>query len=284
MTLKDSQNFIKSKTTVDKLLSFLPERKSEVVIELGPGKGMITEPLSKIYEEGVVAIEADKTLSERLKETFCTNKNIKIKNQDFLQYKLPTDDFDVVANIPFNITTEVIKKITQETNLKTAILIMQKEAGLRFVGLPNEKSSLISNILQINYDLVFLTKISRNEFTPKPKVDACIISIKRKDKNEDTDERWFKDFLTVVFTKAKPLLKDALKSVFTKVQINNICTKNKIKPNTHIRSITFTQWVSLFNVFETHCDKKTKLKTKGAYKKLLKEQSKLEKSHRTRKY
>ena len=177
----------------------------------------------------------------------------------------------------------MIKKITQETKLKTAILIMQKEAGLRFVGLPNEKSSLISNILQINYDLNFLTKISRNEFTPKPKVDACIISIKRKDKNEDTDERWFKDFLTVVFTKAKPLLKDALKSVFTKVQINNICTKNKIKPNTHIRSITFTQWVSLFNVFETHSDKSMKLKTKGAYKKLLKEQSKLEKSHRTRK-
>ena len=210
--------------------------------------------LSKVLctKKVFVALEADKTLSERLKETFCTNKNIKIKNQDFLQYKLPTDDFDVVANIPFNITTEVIKKITQETKLKTAILIMQKEAGLRFVGLPNEKSSLISNILQINYDLNFLTKISRNEFTPKPKVDACIISIKRKDKNEDTDERWFKDFLTVVFTKAKPLLKDALKSVFTKVQINNICTKNKIKPNTHIRSITFTQWVSLFNVFETH--------------------------------
>ena len=51
MTLKDSQNFIKNKTTVDKLLSYLPERKSEIVIELGPGKGMITEPLSKIYEE-----------------------------------------------------------------------------------------------------------------------------------------------------------------------------------------------------------------------------------------
>ena len=284
MTLKDSQNFIKNKTTVDKLLSYLPERKSEIVIEMGPGEGMITAPLSKIYEEGVVAIEVDKTLSEKLKETFYSNKNIKIKNQDFLQYKLPTSDFDVVANIPFNITTEVIKKITQETKLKTAILIMQKETGLRFVGLPHEKSSLISNILQIDYDLDFLTKISKNEFTPKPRVDACIISIKRKNKKIITKKEDFKDFLTLVFTKAKPLLKDALKSGFTKTQIHIICTKNKIKPDTHIRNITFTQWVSLFNVFETYSDKSVKTKTKGLYKKLLKEQSKLEKNHRSRKY
>jgi len=107
--LKYSQNFLKSKNLVVKILELSSIGPQDLVLEIGPGKGIITEELARRARE-VVAIEKDKGLFLFLKEKFKNNPKIKILNIDFLKFQLPKFPYKIFSNIPFFITGEIIKK------------------------------------------------------------------------------------------------------------------------------------------------------------------------------
>lgn len=161
---------------------------------------------------------------------------------DFMQYELPQENFKAVGNIPFALTADIVRRLLSSNYLTSAYLIMQKEAGDKFVS-----GTLQSILYQVDFEIKNLLFISRDSFKPKPKVDACLISFKRKTTPEISDPK-FKDFVTYKYVHSD--------------------WKNKV---THLN---IQQWIELFN-------KEYNSKFDGAYQKLLDQQNKLQKRHRT---
>jgi 23S rRNA (adenine-N6)-dimethyltransferase len=285
--LTNSQNFINNKDLVKNCLDLVELDKNEKIIEIGGGTGIITIELLNRFEN-ITVIELDKTLSTQLKTLFSGNKNIEILNQDFLEYQLPKTKFSIISNIPFDITSNIIRKITHKNSqLNKAYLIMQKEAALKFVALrPRAETSLLSNLIQIDYDITYLLDINNKNFTPRPKHDASFICFSKKPLKVFKDietENSFKDFICYLFDRSRPILIDALSSTLDKKIANTILVKSRINPNLKIKSVSFEEWLRIFNSL-TFTNLKLVKKITGSYKKQLLQQDKIQKVHRTRKY
>ena len=136
---KFGQNFLKDKNILKKIVSLTPLNKDDLVIEIGTGEGDLTEILSQ-NAKNVITYEIDEDLKDTLESKF-VNSNVDIKFKDFLKTNLKEDinnyvynNIYVIANIPYYITTSIIMKIIDEDiNVKTMILLMQKEVGEKLV-------------------------------------------------------------------------------------------------------------------------------------------------------
>lgn len=284
MTLSHSQNYINNKALVDKMLSQVDFKPADLILEIGPGTGIITDQLIK-KNKIITAVEADKQLFWQLKLKYQSFKNIKLINQNFLEYTLPSKPFIIISNIPFNITADIIRKITNpKSNLQAAYLILQKEAAIKFIGPPKAHSPLWSHFLNINFEIKSLMPINRNNYSPKPKFDTTLLLIKKRTKpvldNQQSEQ--FKNFLVYLFESRKGDIKNALKKLMSNLQVK-ITLKNLNMPEqTELKKIMFNDWLTIFDVFMQHASDQSKRVIAGKYKKLLKEQSKLHKIHRTR--
>ncbi|KKU59365.1 MAG: rRNA (Adenine-N(6)-)-methyltransferase [Parcubacteria group bacterium GW2011_GWA2_47_12] len=282
--LSHSQNFLNNKDTVDKLLGFVDFSDADLVLEIGPGKGIITDKLIK-KEKKVIAIEADQKLFDFLKKKYTVVSNIQLEKQDFLEYKLPKEPFIIVSNIPFNTTADIVRKITDgHSQIRAAYLIVQKEAAIKFLGAPYAHSPLLSHFLKINYEIQNLMDIPKSNYTPKPRFDTSLIIIKRKENPalDEIESVQFKDFMVYLFERRKPFIREALKSVMSNLQVKIVLSNLQITDNTEIKKIMFDDWISIFKIFSAHAPEKSKKIMLGSYQKLLVEQSHIKKIHRTR--
>ena len=110
-----SQNFLKSKALVSGLIEKSLITKNDVVYEIGAGQGIITEKLLKAAKK-VIAFEIDENLFNKLLTRFKNETKLELKKGDFQKYPLPTNPYKVFSNIPFNITSAVINRLTQTNN------------------------------------------------------------------------------------------------------------------------------------------------------------------------
>ena len=284
--LSHTQNYINNKELVHKLIGFVDFTEANLVIEVGPGKGIITDELLR-HASRLKVIEADKRLFALLKDKYkhISHDRLHLVPGDFLKYELPKEPFLVVSNIPFNITVEIIRKLTDKySKLQSAYLIMQKEAAVKFLGAPHAHSPLFSHFLQIHYTVEHLLHIPRANYNPRPNFDTSFIAIKKRATPVVTnaDEFIFKDFITFLFQNRKSLAKDCLKSLFSGLQTKIILSDLGIPENSEKKKIIFDDWVRIFRVFQEHAPERGFIKINLAYKKLVSEQRTLKKIHRTR--
>ena len=285
MKLSDSQNYINNQQLVHKLFEFVDFESTKTILEIGPGKGIISDALIK-QNKNVIAIEADQKLFSELRKKYANIPNLSLIHADFLAYKMPNEPFIIVSNIPFNITASIIRKITDEqSKLQVAYLIMQKDAAIKFLGAPYAHSPLLSHILNINFEIKLLMDIDKSNYSPRPKFDTAFVSIKKREEPVFDKEKsaQFKDFLVYIFERRKPFIKDALKSVMSNLQVKIILNNIHIPEDKEIKKILFINWFHIFETFVSHAPLKSKSKIYGSYKKLLVEQSQLQKINRTRK-
>lgn len=279
-----SQNFINNRGIISTIMGMVDLHEAELVVEVGPGKGIITDALIKPYNK-VVAVEIDHSLFTELKKKYSSRQNLILIQDDFLKQKLPKENYIVVANIPFNITADIIKKITDRNSLlQTAYLITEKEAAYKFVGAPYAESPLLAHFLHIHYDVKFLLQIERENFTPVPRVDIGFISIKKRRKPifNDEDENLFKDFLTYIFSRTGGSMHEVVKSMFSNLQGKIILEKLRMRNDTPKKKVLFLDWVKIFETFKEHSPHKSREMIKGAFEKLNQDKANLNshKNHR----
>lgn len=252
-----SQNFLVNKTLVSELIAKSSVTNEDIVYEIGAGEGIITEELLKKAKE-VIAFEIDTVLFNKLTKKFQNEKRVDLKFGNFLNFDLPNLPYKIFSNIPFNITSEVIKKITQSENPPDdAYLVVQKEAAEKFMGNPfSYENSLVAILLKPWFDFEIVHNFKPNDFFPRPNVKIVLLRIiKKNDPIVDYKEkRIYEDFVTYVFNGTKPLV-----------------VKNK-KPS----ELDFKEWIKFFNDFKDYD------LVEGSYEKMLREQANLEKIHRTR--
>ena len=181
--LSHSQNFLQSKELVEKLVEGSSLNKDDFAIEVGPGKGIITDALAKRCSK-VLAIEADEKLYVELIDRFDSHENIEIKNQDFLESDLPKGEYKVFSNIPFNITSDLVRKLLDSENPPSdSYLIIQKDAAERFAGFAGE--TLFSVLYKPWFEFSIEHEFKRSDFVPNPSVDTVLLWIKKIEKQNN---------------------------------------------------------------------------------------------------
>lgn len=182
------QNFIKETNIVEKIADTAQIMNNSLVIEIGPGSGMLTKQLA-VRSNQVLAYEIDNRLEEILNHELVDCPNVYIIYDDFLKRNIKQDivnySYDhlyVVANLPYYITTPIITKLIEEEICVDKIVVMvQKEVGDRFSAKTGTKDyNSLSVFLQYYFDVKKEFLVSRNSFVPKPNVDSIVISMTRK--------------------------------------------------------------------------------------------------------
>ena len=198
-----SQNFLRNPKLINKLIGSSSIGKKDTVIEIGPGTGNITSQLLQTAGN-VIAIEIDKKLFLFLKQRFQNVNNLKLIPGDFRNFRLPNYPYKVFANIPFNITSTVIRKLTNDENFIDGYLIVQNEAAKRFIGKPyDSKNSMISLLLRPYFSISVYSGFVRSDFIPKPSVDVVMIRIMKKENSEieKGNAKLYKDYVVYSYNR-----------------------------------------------------------------------------------
>lgn len=261
-----AQNFLRSPKLVRRLVGMSKIGPGDIVYEIGAGNGIITAVLASIARQ-VIAIEKDPALVYRLRERFRPLGNVEIVEKDFLDYAFrtrrsdsafslraervtPASEYKVFGNIPYNITSQIVRKILYErSNIRETHLILQKEAAQKFSGSPKE--SLCSILTKPFFEFQIVYQLRRTDFWPMPAVDSVLLSIKRRTRPliEMHEVASYRDFVRYGFGRWKPNLKSAFKNVFTYKQWKRLAHELHFPLNATPTELSFEQWLDLYHGF-----------------------------------
>ncbi len=245
-----AQNFLRNSRFVRLLINISSIKPSDTVYEIGPGHGIITAELAQTAHK-VIAIEKDPMLVQQLRERFRHLHNVEIIANDFLQYHIPDREYKIFANIPYNITADIVRKILYVPPVPNeAYLVMQKEAAEKFAGSPKEAQfSILAKPL---FNLQIIRGLRRTDFIPVPNVDSVLLHIKKRRlllvREEDTP--LYRNFVRYGFGGWKKNLKLTFKLFFTHRQWKRLSKDLHFPLDVTPSELTFEQWLGLFECFK----------------------------------
>ncbi|WP_067843790.1 23S rRNA (adenine(2058)-N(6))-methyltransferase Erm(A) [Amphibacillus sediminis] len=234
---KDTQNFITSKKHVKEILKHTNINKQDNVIEIGSGKGHFTKELVKM-SQSVTAIEIDGNLCQTTQKSVDPFENVKVIQKDILKFSYPKNiNYKIFGNIPFNISTDIVKKITFESQAKYSYLIVEKGFSKRLQNLQRA----LGLLLMVEVDIKILMKVPRTYFHPKPSVDSVLLVLER---HEPLILK--KDYQRYQLFVYRWVNKE-YHALFTKNQFRQALTHAKIYD---LNNVNFKQFLSLFNSYK----------------------------------
>lgn len=278
LNLSVSQNFLVNSVYVNKLVCDSSICSEDLVVEIGSGKGIITELLSKKAKE-VIALEYDHKLFLKLKNKFANTPNVKVLNVDFLKYSLPDGRFKIFSNPPFNISSDILNRLLKlPNNLDVAYLFLQNKTVERFIDSKNQ----ISILYKPFYEISIIEEVDRSEFSPIPKVDIVFAKFEKiKDLQVDiSDYQLYRDFVIYGFNQWKPTIMESFNKVFTREQfkiINKKYNVSNLKPS----DLNLSQWIYLFGTFRSYVPGDKRVVVSGFETKLKSKQGGMTKRQRT---
>ena len=173
------QNFLIDKFALSKVISASELKPEDIVLEIGPGTGILTMELAKKARK-VIAIEKDRLMLLALKETLASFQNIEVIHGDILKLSPLSSKlkpYKVIANLPFYLTAPVIRKFLEaEIQPELMVFVVQKEVAQRICSKP-PKMNLLAVSVQVYAEAKIIAYISKTSFWPQPKVDSAIIKI-----------------------------------------------------------------------------------------------------------
>lgn len=230
-TLKKSlgQHFLKDENICKQIVTALQESSFSNLAEVGPGAGALTKYLLDIEQINFKAIELDDEKVSYLKATYPVLTD-KIIHQDFLQTTPPfNDEFTVIGNFPYNISTQILFKILDWKNQVPVVIGMfQKEVAERAAATHGSKDyGIISVLIQAFYNVEYLFDVPPTCFNPPPKVMSGVIRLTRKEQPlQVASEKKFKLLVKTAFNQRRKMLRNPLKPLFdTEVLQEEIFTK-----------------------------------------------------------
>ncbi len=240
------QNFLKSNLALRKITEAGDLHKDDVVIEIGPGKGALTEQLL-LSECKVIAIEKDNELFEFLKTKFekeIQSAHLILLNEDILEFQisnLKLENYKIIANIPYNITGAILKKfLTEQNQPESMVLMVQHEVAKRIVA-GDKKESILSISVKAYGEPKMIMKVPARYFSPAPKVDSAVIAIKnisRKNFPNPDLEQIFWEIVKTGFAHKRKQLAGNLKGIVKEEILANFGQKRA-------EDLTLEDWIHI---------------------------------------
>ena len=234
---KWGQNFLQDPNIIRNIIKTLNICKQDIVLEIGPGDGALTCPLSK-YAKQIHAIEIDPILTKYLEAKL--PQNVKLYNEDIMKFNLERidDKVKIFSNLPYYITSPVIFKFLTWGKWDSMVLMTQKEVAERITAKPGSKIyGRISVMVQAFADVEICMKISKNVFYPIPKVDSSLIFFKKKKHSIENYEK-FSLVVKKAFSQRRKKLTNNLKGFVSSEKLN-------LLGNSRAEDLSVTKFINL---------------------------------------
>ncbi len=246
------QNFLIDKNVLNKIIESADLKPTDSVLEIGPGLGILTGGLAEKAGK-VIAVEKDETMIEILKETLKDYKHIEVIGGDILKLDPMANslNYKVIANIPYYLTSPLIRKFLESKNPPSEIILMvQKEVAQRICSNPPDMS-LLSVSVQFYAKPEITFYVSKNCFWPAPKVDSAIIKIVPEKKYDISPDLFF-EVVKAGFSQPRKQLVNNLTGLklldgvkLTKDFISDWLLKNNLKPSQRAETLNISDWINL---------------------------------------
>ena len=255
------QNILKDKNIIKKIIDLLTVKDGDIIIEIGPGLGALTDELAELDNE-IIAIEKDtrffQTLTERYKKT-----NILILNEDALNFDYDKlhdkfkKKFKVVGNLPYNISSQILFLLFPLNRCFDRFLFMfQEEVADRIVAKPSTKDYGILSVISQYYSFPCkVISVSRNCFVPPPKIESSVVNfdIYVKPPFPVRDEALFKNVVKTAFSHRRKTLSNCFKDFCDKdgneIDIKKIFLNADIDPMRRGETLSVEEYVTLTEKF-----------------------------------
>lgn len=173
------QNFLVDQNIAHKIVAAADLRPDDTVIEIGPGKGVLTTLIAPLVKS-LTAVEIDRDLAPALQQKFKDLPHVRVVNEDFLKYAMPpaAGPLKYISNLPYNVSTAIIEKILPGRDWSSAVFMVQKEVGERIAAVPSTGEYGSFTVFCRYYCRVeTVTKVPPGCFAPPPKVDSVVLKL-----------------------------------------------------------------------------------------------------------
>lgn len=284
-SVRMSQNFLRNPGLIEALVAGTSIGPADTVLDIGAGSGSITKVLAGCTKR-TIAYEADERLASQLVAQFVVQPNVEVVMGDFLTSPLPTEAYKVFANIPFNLTSDIVRKLLDGFNPPTdCYLIIQRDAALKFAGVM-QKQSLFSILHGPWFEMTITHEFKSIDFVPQPSVKIVLLHIEERVESliPASEADSYKDFASYLFNHANPNILPSLKKLFPGKQFAHaeqaLTDKLTAKPS----QLALHDWLALYRAFITTASPAQLQLIAGNDARLKREANALEKQHRTRRY
>jgi len=265
---KLGQNFLIDENTVEQILNAANIKKEDLIIEIGPGLGTLTNKI--IQRAGkVIAIELDDRMISILEERFNKYNNIQIIHEDILKVDLRKliktekessniKSVKIVANLPYYITTPIIMKLLEEKlDIETITVMIQKEVADRLTEIPGKKlSGAITYSVYYYAEAEKVLNVPKSSFIPEPQVESEVIRLTLRESPpvRVIDEKRFFNIIKLAFMQRRKTLANALSSsnLFkSKDEIYEVLNNLKINAKVRGEALTIEQFAQIENYIDS---------------------------------
>ena len=217
------QNFLIDSNIIKKIIG-LTNVFDKNILEIGPGKGALTDEILKNKPKSLTLIEKDNLLSNELKLKYSHNKKITIYNKDVLKFnfekKLKKDTI-IFGNLPYNIASQILVNIIKfkkwPPKYSCLIFMFQKEMADRIIGkYGTSKYGRLSILTNYRLSILYKFKVSPNCFFPRPKIDSTVLLLKpnSKIKNKIKNIENLEKITHVFFSKKRKMINKSFSKLF----------------------------------------------------------------------
>ncbi|HEY1074476.1 MAG TPA: rRNA adenine dimethyltransferase family protein [Patescibacteria group bacterium] len=245
-----AQNFLNNPSLARYVVGLSNITSNDSVVEIGPGKGMLTNILIKKCRH-LTLVEKDRELALELRQRYAEAPTVKIIHADALQFRTEEANYKVFSNPPFNILSQVIKKFVFAKNAPQEMyLFMQKEAQQRLSGKSGENQ--LSILIKSFYTLKELHKFKPSDFSPVPSIDVNLIGFYSKSGNPilPVDKQEYILFVQFGFQQQKATLEKNFDKVFTHEQWKRLAKDLNFSLKSLPTDLKPDHWIGLFRFYK----------------------------------
>ena len=258
------QHWLRDREILDQIAIEAEINEGDFILEVGPGLGTLTSSLLRAGGKTgrVLAVEFDPDLARKLPAQF-PGKNLTVINEDFLNFdlnKLPKN-YKVAANVPYYITSKIVEKLLTPTDKpQVAALLVQKEVAERICA-PAGELSVLSIAAQLYAKVELGVFVSRELFTPPPKVDSQVVILKILEKNKlelfneknnlKISEKQFFRVVKAGFAARRKKISKALSAnlALNREQTIQLLSQAKISPDIRAQDVNIEEWLEITRYF-----------------------------------
>lgn len=251
------QNFLVDPRVRSRIIQSCSFDDSDVAVEIGPGRGALTAEIARRVKE-VHAIELDRALSQRLAQELACERSARIIQGDILRFDLAAlarksgSTLKIVGNIPYNISTPIIERLIENREyISSAYLMVQKEFGMRVTAKEGSKIyGALSCFVQYYFAAQVLFRVSKNCFSPAPKVDSLFLRLepRKEPAVKVNDAGWLFTLIRQSFCHRRKTLKNCLKNHVSAQELAGFFKRYRIREDARPEMLSLQDFANLANL------------------------------------
>jgi len=267
---KLGQNFLIDREAARRIVEALGGISSRTVIEIGPGRGMLTDLLIPRAKR-VIGVELDRVLAAQLRMRYATRPNIEILESDFVTAEFPSmvgrkpgplhdlrptqaETVDVVGNLPYYITSDIVLRILElHKNIERAVIMVQREVADRIAAEPgNRDYALLSATAQLFARVEKLFTLPPGAFSPPPKVHSTVLRLTMAPRLDELriEEEPFIAFLKQAFAQKRKTLANNLRGHYAEGAIRGALKSAGLRSDVRAEAVPLEKMAAVFRALQ----------------------------------